>query len=77
MQEREARLLIDAGALRGCTAAPAPLSPGRWVVLLHRPDGRAEPLERQRGGERVFASLDSAAGAARGLGFGQLVVNLG
>lgn len=76
MQEREARILIEAGALRGCTSAPAPLEPGKWVLLLHLADGRTATLERQRGGDRVFAKLDSVAEAVKALGIRGLTVKL-
>ena len=74
VQVKEARLLIDAGALRGCTAAPAPLAPDKWVLLLHCPDGRSDALERQRGGERVFSRLCSAADTVKSIGIRKLLV---
>lgn len=76
MQEREAKLLIEAGAIRGATATTAPLEPEKWVLLMHGADGRNSTLERQRGGDRVFAKLDSVAEAVKSLGLGGLTVRL-
>ena len=69
MKERDARLLMDVGALHGATVTPAPMEPARWAILLHRADGQEVQLERQRGGLRTFATLDAAAAALGALGF--------
>ena len=68
MQVPKLRVLVEAGAVRQVEAIP---EAGGWVVwITHatRHGARREALDRQRGGVRVFATLDAVARALAGLG---------
>ena len=52
---------------------------GGWVVLIQHKTLAGlhiEPLERQRGGVRVFATLDAVARCLAGVGLRTFIVNL-
>ena len=69
MQIPKLQVLIDAGVVR--TAEAIPESTGGWTVQVtyaSRHGERREALERQRGGVRVFATLDAVARCLAGLG---------
>ena len=70
MQVPKLKVLIEAGAVREAAASyQAELS--GWTVQVayaSRYGERREVLERQRGGTRVFATLDAVARSLAGLG---------
>ena len=69
MQIPKLQVLIEAGVVR--TAEAIPESTGGWTVQVtyaSRHGERCEVLERQRGGVRVFATLDAVARCLAGLG---------
>ena len=69
MQVPKLKVLIEAGAVRAVEVAYAPESAG-WTVSItyaSRHGERREVLERQRGGVRVFATLDAVARGLAGL----------
>ena len=69
MQIPKLQVLIEAGVVR--TAEAIPDSTGGWTVQVtyaSRHGERCEVLERQRGGARVFATLDAVARCLAGLG---------
>ena len=70
MQIPKLRVLVEAGAVREVEASYATDAEG-WTVQVtyaSRTGERREVLERQRGGVRVFATLDAAARCLAGLG---------
>lgn len=63
-------VLVEAGAVAGVEALSE--AAGGWVVWITyatRTGERREALERQRGGVRVFATLDAVARCLAGLGW--------
>jgi hypothetical protein len=65
------RLLFHAGALKDARAVSNPLGSG-WMLEFDAREGRdwrPVALERDRGGPRVFASLDTLNKTAQGVGF--------
>ena len=77
MQVPKLRVLIEAGAVRAVEVSYATDAGGWtvWVTYASRHGERREVLERQRGGVRVFASLDAVARAVAGLGLPTFRVN--
>ena len=68
MDQPKLSTLAAAGTIERIIAKP---DSGGWVVLIQHKTLAGlhiEPLERQRGGARVFATLDAAARALAGLG---------
>ena len=70
MQVPKLKVLVEAGAVRDVEVTYATDTAG-WVVSItyaSRHGERREVLERQRGGARVFATLDAVAQSLAGLG---------
>ena len=70
MQIPKLRVLVEAGAVGEVEASYATDAEG-WTVAITYASRRGEQreiLERQRGGVRVFATLDAAARGLAGLG---------
>ena len=70
MQVPKLRVLIEAGAVREVEVSYA-TDAGGWTVQVtyaSRHGERREILDRQRGGTRVFATLDAVARGLAGLG---------
>jgi hypothetical protein len=70
MQIPKLKVLIEAGAVRAVAVSYA-ADAGGWTVQVtyaSRHGERREVLERQRGGARVFATLDAVARCLAGLG---------
>ena len=70
MQIPKLKVLVEAGAVRAVEASYATDAAG-WTVSItyaSRHGERREGLERQRGGARVFATLDAVARGLAGLG---------
>lgn len=77
MQIPKLQVLIEAGVVRAVEVAYAPESAG-WTVAISyasRHGERREVLERQRGGVRVFATLEAVARCLAGLGLPAFRVN--
>ena len=77
MQIPKLQVLIEAGVVR-TVAASYQTDPVGWVVAISyasRHGERCEVLERQRGGGRVFATLDAVARCLAGLGLPAFRVN--
>ena len=77
MQIPKLRVMVEAGAVRAVEASYATDAEG-WTVAITYASRRGEQreiLERQRGGVRVFATLDAAARALAGLGLPAFRVN--
>lgn len=78
MQELEARWLFDNGALSQAIVARIPMGGEQWHLHLIRfgKDKERSVLERQRGGHRVFRSLDAACACAKQIGFRRVEVDM-
>ena len=62
-------VLVESGAVREVEATPDAAGGWTvWIVYRHRDGERREALERQRGGVRVFATLDAVARAVASAG---------
>ncbi len=70
-------VLAEAGAVRAAEAMPDAGGWAVWIVYAGRGGERREPLERQRGGRRVFATLDAVARCLSGAGLSVFSVKLG
>ena len=78
MQVPKLKVLVEAGAVRDVAAIYQP-DPVGWTVQVtyaSRTGERREVLERQRGGARVFATLDAVARGLAGLGLSEFRVNV-
>ena len=67
--------LVEAGTIERIIAKP---DSGGWVVLIQHKTLAGlhiEPLERQRGGARVFATLDAVARCLAAAGVARFQVN--
>lgn len=77
MQLAEAKTLFDAGVLVRAVVVRAPMAAAGWHLELYRKSARTcEAIERQRGGFRVFATIDAAVASAEAIGFRQIEVVL-
>ena len=64
-------VLAEAGAVREVEAIPDVDGWAVWITYASHSGERREPLERQRGGTRIFATLDAVARAMRAAGVGE------
>lgn len=74
MDQPKLSTLVEAGTIERIIAKP---DSGGWVVLIQYKTLAGlhiEPLERQRGGARVFATLDAVARTLRAAGVGEFRV---
>ena len=77
MQHPKLKVLAEAGAVCDIEVNHEAAT-GGWTVQVTyatRRGERCEPLERQRGGVRVFATLDAVARMLAGLGLTAFRVN--
>ena len=78
MQVPKLKVLVEAGVVRDVESIYQP-DPVGWTVQVtyaSRTGERREVLERQRGGARVFATLDAVARGLAGLGLSEFRVNV-
>ena len=77
MQIPKLQVLAEAGVVREIEVSHDDLTGGWTVQVTHasRRGERREVLERQRGGVRVFATLDAVARCLAGLGLPAFRVN--
>ena len=70
MQIPKLKVLVEAGAVRDVAVSYAADASGWTVHVTYatRAGERREVLDRQRGGTRVFATLDAVARCLAGLG---------
>ena len=70
MQVPKLRVLVEAGAVHDAEVTYAADAEGWTVAITYasRRGERREVLERQRGGVRVFATLDAVARGLAGVG---------
>jgi hypothetical protein len=78
MQVPKLKVLVEAGAVREVEASYATDAEGWvvWIVHATRSGQQREALERQRGGARLFATLDAVARAVAGAGLSEFRVNV-
>ena len=77
MQVPKLRVLVEAGAVREVEVVHDKAAGGWtvWITYARRQGERRAVLERQRGGVRVFTTLDAVARALAGLGLPAFRVN--
>ena len=75
MQVPKLKVLTEAGAVREVEAMPEQDGWVVWIVYVSHGGERRAPLERQRGGVRVFVTLDAVARFLAGLGLPVFRVN--
>jgi hypothetical protein len=71
MQVPKLKVLVEAGVVRQVEAMPEADGWAVWIVHTTRGGERREALERQRGGLRVFATLDAVARFLAGAGLSE------
>ncbi len=69
-------VLVEAGAAREVEAMPDAGGWAVWITYASHSGQRREPLERQRGGRRIFATLDAVARAMRAAGLAEFRVRV-
>lgn len=75
MQVPKLKVLIEAGAVREVEVSHEAGGWAVWIAYATRQGERREGLERQRGGVRMFTTLDAAARTLAGLGLPTFRVN--
>ncbi|MBL8252819.1 MAG: hypothetical protein JNJ76_04365 [Candidatus Competibacter sp.] len=76
MNQPKLSTLVEAGTIERIIAKP---DSGGWVVLIQYKTLAGlhiEPLERQRGGARIFATLDAVARCLAGAGLSAFRVSV-
>ena len=77
MEELQAKWVFDQGGFSKVLVVPTPMGAGYHLHLVKFSSQRdIVVLERQRGGWRVFKSIDAAANTAHGIGFRRLEIDL-
>ena len=77
MEELKAKWTFEQGGFAKAMIAPTPMGAGYHLHLVKF--GRLNEtlvLERQRGGWRVFKTIDAAANTAKNIGFRRIEVDL-
>ncbi|RSM21142.1 plasmid replication protein RepB [Aeromonas salmonicida] len=77
MEEKQAKWVFDQGGFSKALVVPAPMEVGYCLHLVKF--GKAdssEVLKLQRGGERVFKTIDGAVSVAKQIGFRRIEVDL-
>lgn len=70
MQLKDLKLLFDAGSLKKAVVVPAPMNAG-YLLMVDK-----HSLRAQRGGVRLFKSIDAAVESAHKIGFKSIQVEL-
>lgn len=77
MEELQAKWTFDQGGFAKAVVAPTPMGQGYHLHLVKfGKQNESIVLERQRGGWRVFKSIDAAANTANGIGFRRIEIDL-
>ena len=77
MEEIKAKWVFEQGGFAKAVIAPTPMGAGYHLHLVKFGlNAETEVLERQRGGWRVFSSMDAAANTANGIGFRRIEIDL-
>jgi hypothetical protein len=75
MQELQVKTLFDAGSLKSAIVSDAVFSEG-YILIFVGKNGDRHVIEKQRGGERIFRTLQGALSTAYGIGFRSIEVRL-
>jgi hypothetical protein len=77
MEEQKAKWVFDQGGFSKALVVPTPMGAGYHLHLVQFGKGaETSVLERQRGGWRVFKTIDAAVSTANGIGFRRIEVDL-
>ena len=77
MEELQAKWVFDRGGFPKVLVVPTPMGAGYHLHLVKFSSQRdIVVLERQRGGWRVFKSIDAAVNTAHGIGFRRIEIDL-
>ena len=77
MEELQAKTVFDMGGFARALIAPTPMGAGYHLHLIRfGKSSESVVLERQRGGWRVFKTIDAAANTAHGIGFRRIEIDL-
>ncbi len=75
MQELQIKTLFDAGSLKSAIVSDAAFNEGYILIFVNK-NGERYVVEKQRGGERIFKTLQGAISTAYGIGFRSIEVRL-
>lgn len=76
METKKLMVLVETGAVRSVEAIPDGDGWAVWITYASLIGERREALERQRGGVRVFATLDAVARCLAGAGLSAFRVSV-
>jgi len=77
MQEKDAKLAFDSGRYSKAVIVPTVMGAGYHVHLIRfGKHAESDVIERQRGGWRVFSTIDAAANTAHTIGFKRIEIDL-
>jgi hypothetical protein len=77
MEELHAKWTFDQGGLAKAVIVPTPMGQGYHLHLVKfGRNSETAVLERQRGGWRVFKTIDAAANTANSIGFKRIEIDL-
>ena len=77
MEELKAKWIFEQGGFSKAMIVPTPMGQGYHLHLVQfGKQSETVVLERQRGGWRVFKSIDAAANSANNIGFRRIEVDL-
>lgn len=80
--EKEAKMLVEAGSIKRALVVNADLEAGYQILLFKKVDKGNQKADfdyqiaRQRGGTRVFKTLDAAAACIAAIGLGGFDVSV-
>ena len=75
MQELQVKTVFDAGSLKAAIVSDAAFQEGYILIFVNKNVERYV-IEKQRGGERIFKTLQGALSTAYGIGFRSIEVKL-
>jgi hypothetical protein len=77
MEEQQAKWVFDQGGFSRAVVVPTPMGAGYHLHLVKfGKQAETVVIERQRGGWRVFKSIDAAINTAVGIGFRRIEVDI-
>ncbi|RDD47961.1 plasmid replication protein RepB [Aeromonas sp. ARM81] len=77
MEELQAKWTFDQGGFSKAMIVPTPMGQGYHLHLVKfGKQSETSVLERQRGGWRVFKSIDAASNTAHDIGFRRIEIDL-
>ena len=77
MEELQAKWIFDQGGFSRAVVVPTPMGAGYHLHLVtFGKQAETVVIERQRGGWRVFKTIDAAINTAGGIGFRRIEVDI-